>query len=132
MRFTDEIEGDSKLLHSCFNLGWGRRGGGEKGRKTIKKRRRERGPDSPYPCAQHSGYRTSLFRDTPLRLLKRIWAIPLSTSLFQEASFDTNYIREPSELPEPQIPCKHFRIVHTPSDLCYTKWTTGANQSVTP
>ena len=39
MRFTDEIEGDSKLLHSCFNLGWGRRGWGE--RKEGKQLKRE-------------------------------------------------------------------------------------------
>ena len=42
MRFTDEIKGDSKLLHSCFNLGWGRRGGRErKEGKQLKRGEKE-------------------------------------------------------------------------------------------
>ena len=54
MRFTDEIKGDSKLLHSCFNLGaaplspqlldatgGGEGGSGGEGRKKGKQLKRE-------------------------------------------------------------------------------------------
>ena len=59
MRFTDEIKGDSKLLHSCFNLGaapllpsvircyWGGRRGGRKKGKQLKREGEKEGLTVP-------------------------------------------------------------------------------------